>query len=181
MVNAALGLIALFTALLAAAPLPRPIDVSRSEARFSVAHIWVDHVSGTIPIVSGTVALASGSLIPTSATAVLDATRISTGEPDRDKSLESSDFFDAGRFSHWTFTSTAIVAKDSRSFEMDGNLTMHGVTQREVLNVTASGTPDDPRYRATGEVDRHAFGMSVTRLDPTIGGMVEITLEVTLK
>lgn len=179
--NAAPGVIALLTALVAAVPLPRAIDVPRSEARFSVAHIWVDHVSGTIPIVSGTVTLPPGSLIPTSATAVLDATRISTGEPDRDKSLESSDFFDAGRFPHWTFTSTAIVAKDSRSFEMDGDLTMHGVTQREVLNVTASGTPDNPRYRATGQVDRHAFGMSVTRLDPTIGGMVDVTLEVTLK
>ena len=61
---------------MAAAPLPRAIDVPRSEARFSVAHIWVDHVSGTIPIVSGTVALPPGSLIPTSATAVLDAAAV---------------------------------------------------------------------------------------------------------
>jgi polyisoprenoid-binding protein YceI len=165
----------------AATPAQRAIDISHSSAQFSVQHIWVEHVTGTVPIAGGSVTLEPGSMIPTAATATLDATKISTGEPDRDRSLESPDFFDTRAFPAWTFASTKIVPKGPNAFDMDGELTIHGVTQPEHLTVTASGTPEAPRYGATAKIERHAFGMTLTRLDPTIGGTVEITLDVLLK
>jgi polyisoprenoid-binding protein YceI len=168
-------------ALLAAAPATRAIDIAKSSAQFSVAHIWVEHVTGTVPIMGGSVTLLADSLIPQSASAVLDPTRITTGEPDRDRSLESPDFFDAAKFPHWTFASTRIVPKGPASFEMDGDLTIHGVTQPERLDVTVSGEAAHPEYRAKGEIDRHAFGMIRTRLDPTIGDTVDITLDIVLE
>lgn len=158
----------------------RPIDPARSHAGFSVAHIWVQHVRGSVPIISGTVMLAAGSVIPTSAQAELDATRIDTGEPDRDRSLESPDFFDAQRYPRWTFSSTRIVPQSSNTFEMDGNLTIHGVTQSERLIVKVGGDGANPVYHATAQLDRHAFGMATTRLDPAIGATIEVTLDVVL-
>lgn len=177
----AAGALLLIATIAAASPGTRAIDTARSKAEFSVAHIWVEHISGSVPILRGTVTLAPNSSIPTAATAVLDATRISTGEPDRDRSLESFDFFDAAQFPQWTFTSTRIVAHGSSAFEMDGELTIHGVTRPEHLEVTVAGTPENPVYHATGGIDRHAFGMATTRLDPTIGGTAGITLDVALK
>ena len=112
---------------------------------------------------------------------MLDATRIATDEPDRDRALESPDFFDAKKFPTWSFSSTSIVTHGPNAFDMDGNLTIHGVTQPEQLNVTVSGDAANPSYRARGQIDRHAFGMTRTRLDPTIGGTADITLDVTLK
>lgn len=159
----------------------RAIDANKSKAQFSVKHIWVERVIGTVPILSGSVTLAPGSVIPTGVTAVLDATRIATDEPDRDKALESPDFFDAKKFPMWTFVSTKIAPKGSNAFEMDGNLTVHGVAQLEHLDVTVSGDVAHPVYRATSEIDRHAFGMTVTRLDPTIGGTADVTLDITLR
>jgi polyisoprenoid-binding protein YceI len=176
-----LVLVALLSTLATAAPDVRAIDPARSSAQFSVQHIWVERVKGTVPILSGTVTLDAGSLIPTSVTAVLDATRLFTDDPDRNRALESPDFFDAQKFPQWTFTSTRIVRAGPTAFEMDGNLTIHGVTQPEQLSVTASGTAKHPAYHATGRIDRHAFGMAITRLDPTIGGTAEITLDVALK
>ncbi|HEY2473582.1 MAG TPA: YceI family protein [Candidatus Cybelea sp.] len=167
--------------LLGVVPAAREVDTAKSSARFSIAHIWVERVTGTVPILGGSVALESGSLIPQSATAVLDATSISTDEPDRDRSLESADFFDAARFPKWTFVSTHVEPKSSTTFAMDGNLTIHGVTQPERLNVTAAGTPSQPSYHAQGQIDRHAFGMTRTRLDPTIGDTADITLDIVLK
>jgi polyisoprenoid-binding protein YceI len=67
------------------------------------------------------------------------------------------------------------------AFEMDGTLTIHGVAHPERLNVTVTGTPGDPRYDATAQIDRRVFGMALTRLDPTIGRTVDITLDVVLK
>ncbi len=177
---ASLGRLILACALVAAAAAPRAIDSAKSSAQFSVAHIWVEHVTGTVPILGGSVTLLPGSMIPQSASAVLDATRITTGEPDRDRSLESPDFFDAVRFPRWTFASTRIVPEGPTSFEMDGDLTIHGVTQSERLDVTVSGDPVHPEYLAKAQIDRHAFGMVRTRLDPTIGNTVDITLAIVL-
>ena len=167
-------------ALLAASPPVRQIDVAHSSATFSVQHVWVENVTGTVPIVRGTVTLASGTTIPQAATAVLDATRIKTDEPDRDRALVSPDFFDTAKFPYWTFSSTKIVAKGANVFEMDGDLTMHGQTQPQVLSVTVAGTVEHPRYHAVGHIDRHAFGMTRTRLDPTIGSTVTVTLDISL-
>ncbi len=175
---ASLAGLVLACALLAATPAPRAIDSAKSSAQFSVAHIWVERVTGTVPILSGSVTLLPGSLIPQSANAVLDATRIATGDPDRERSLESPDFFDTAKFPRWTFTSTRIVPKGPASFEMDGDLTVHGVTQPERLDVTVSGEAAHPEYRAKAQIDRHAFGMTRTRLDPTIGNTVDITLDI---
>ena len=171
----------LSAALVGASPVGREIDAAKSNAKFSVAHIWVERVVGTVPIVSGSVTLDSGSIIPVSATAVLDATRIKTDAPDRDRSLMSPDFFDSSKFPKWTFVSTRIVPKTATSFEMDGNLTIHGVTQPEQLSVTAAGTAAQPTYLAEGEIDRHAFGMARTQLDPTVGNTAEVTLNIVLK
>ena len=173
--------VALAALLLAQSPAPRTIDVARSTARFSISHIWVERVSGTVPIVDGSLVVLPGSPVPSSVSATLDATRIDTGDPDRDRSLESSDFFDAKEFPRWTFASTKIVPEANGAFTMDGNLTIRGATQLEHLRVTVSGSAAHPEYRASGRIDRHAFGMPRTRLDPVIGDAADVALDIILQ
>lgn len=158
----------------------REIDAASSTAEFSISHIWVENVTGRVPILRGAVVLAAGSTIPASVTAELDATRIATGEPDRDAALRSPDFFDTRRFPTWTFRSTRIVPQGAGAFEMFGDLTLHGVTQPERVDVTVSGDAANPIYRASAQIDRHAFGMAVTTLDPAIGGTAQVTLVIHL-
>lgn len=162
-------------------PVQLSIDPRRSTAQFSVSHIWVDRVSGSVPILRGTIALISGSAMPSSITATLDATRISTSDPDRDAALESPDFFDAKQFPTWTFSSTKIVAQGASAFVMFGDLTLHGVLRPVRLDVTVAGDAAHPVYHARGQIDRRSFGMAVTRLDPVIGNPVDVTLDVYTK
>ena len=143
----------LVVTLLDASPPPRAIDPAHSHAQFSVSHIWVEHVTGTIPIVDGSVTLEPGSLVPTAAAGTFDPAKVSTGEPDRDRSLASPDFFDAQKYPRWTFVSTSVVSKGGDAFEMDGELTIHGVTRPVRLNASALGNPAHPEYRATGDSD----------------------------
>lgn len=157
------------------------IDTAKSTAAFSVSHIWVENVVGTVPIESGTVTLLRDSAIPTSVTATLDARGVKTDSGDRDAALRSPDFFDVRRFPTWNFVSTKILPHGSNGFEMDGDLTIHGVTQPERLEVRVAGNPPDPVYRAATQLDRHAFGMAITRLDPVIGATVDVTLTIRLK
>lgn len=159
----------------------RAIDSAKSQAQFSIQHVFVSHVSGTIPIESGSIELAAGSEIPVKATAILDATKFNSGDSDRDGSLTSPDYFDTKRFPTWTFTSTKITPTGPAAFGMDGMLTMHGVTQPEHLDVTITGDPAHPLYHAVGHIDRRTWGMKGTRLDPAIGNVADVTLTVLLK
>jgi polyisoprenoid-binding protein YceI len=162
-------------------PPARGIDGVKSKATFSITHVFVEHVSGTIPIVSGYVVLLPGSTIPLRVAATLDATRVDSGDNDRDDSLRSPDFFDAKRFPQWTFESSKVTPQGANAFTMDGTLTVHGVVQPERLDVTIGGDATHPAYHAVGHIDRRAFGMAVTRLDGAIGGTADVTLDIVLK
>jgi polyisoprenoid-binding protein YceI len=166
-----------------AGPAPRTfaIDPATSSAHFSISHIWVENVTGAVPIESGSVMLPADSVIPTRVEAILDATKIATGVADRDAALRSPDFFDTARYPTWTFVSTSIAPHGERAFEMKGNLTIHGITQPQKLSVTVAGTAAHPTFQATAQVDRHAFGMAITRLDPVIGASATVTVVVTLQ
>ncbi len=168
-------------ARLDAATTERAIDVAASSARFSVQHVFVQRVTGSVPILSGSVTLNSGSLVPLAASAVLDATRIDTGEADQTAALRGPDFFDTQRFPTWTFHSTKVEPETPSTFSMDGMLTIHGVTQPEHLEVTIRGNGNRPEYVATAKIDRHAFGMKTVPLDPAIGTIVDVTLDVILR
>lgn len=159
----------------------RRIDAEKSRAQFSVEHIYVETVTGTVPIIQGTVDLAPGAMVPSNVSATLDPTKIKTGEDDRDGALQAPDWFDTKAFPTWSFTSTKIVPKSSREFELDGVVTIHGVAVPERFNAVVSGDAAHPAYRATGTIDRHAFGMAKTRLDPIVGGEVSVTLLIALK
>jgi polyisoprenoid-binding protein YceI len=176
------GIVLSAVTLLGAQPaVSREIDPAASKATFSVQHVYVEHVTGTVPIVRGSVTLAPDSAIPQSVSAVLDPSKIKTGEDDRDGVLQTADWFDVKQYPTWTFASTKITPTSAGAFTMEGLLTIHGVSRPEHLDVTIGGTPAHPVYRATGTIDRHAFGMTVTRLDPVIGNPVEITIDASLK
>jgi polyisoprenoid-binding protein YceI len=159
----------------------RAIDPLKSKATFSVQHIFVERVTGSIPITGGTVALTADSAIPVSISAELDPGKVSTDERDRDASLTGPDFFDVKNYPLWTFTSTKITPVDATHFGLDGILTIHGTPQPEHLDVTVRGDSGNPVYHAVGHIDRKAFHMGASRLDPVIGNVADITLDVTLK
>lgn len=167
--------------LLGVTLLARPIDAAHSSATFSVQHIYVEHVTGSVPIAGGVVTFDAKTLVPVKVTATLDATKLRTGDDDRDAALQATDWFDTKKYPTWSFTSTSVTPAGPSSYTIEGVLTMHGVAQPERLDVTIAGTPERPEYRAVAKIDRKTFGMSVTRLDPVIGNPVDITLDVVLE
>ncbi|MHB8146649.1 MAG: YceI family protein, partial [Vulcanimicrobiaceae bacterium] len=79
-------LVLLALGMLGATPEPsRAIDPAHSSATFSVQHIFVSRVTGTVPIVAGIVTLAPGTRVPSFVSATLDPAGITSGDRDRDK------------------------------------------------------------------------------------------------
>jgi polyisoprenoid-binding protein YceI len=151
------------------------IDAAHSHANFSVNHVMIERVTGTVQIISGAITTGSDGVTPVAVSAVLDPRRLSTGDPDRDGDLQGDGWFDTKKFPTWEFKSTAITPGPNGTFAVAGTLTIHGVGQPVTLLTTVV---PHKGYRAVTHVDRHAFGMKIGRTDSLVGSDVTISLDV---
>jgi len=135
------------------------VDKSHSEVDFQVRHL-LTKVRGRFTDYSGTIEFDRDNPAQSKVDVTIQAASIDTSEPKRDAHLRSDDFFAAEKFPTLTFTSTKITPKRGDVFEVEGDLTIHGITKRVVLPVTHLGTakdpwgnrnsPSRPRRRSTG-------------------------------
>jgi polyisoprenoid-binding protein YceI len=121
-------------------------------------------VRGTFDEFEGKIVL-DGELADAKVTGSAKAASINTSEPQRDAHLQSADFFDAEQFPELTFESTSVAEVDEETFEITGDLTMHGVTKPVTLKAVLQGAETDPwgndrvGFEITGQLDRSDWGM----------------------
>ncbi len=111
------------------------IDPAHTHAQFKVRHLMVSNVKGDFDKVSGTVVLDDANPSASSINVTVDVNSISTREPQRDAHLKSADFFDVEKFPTMTFVSKEVVKSGDDSYEVVGDLTLHGVTKTIDLDV----------------------------------------------
>ena len=141
------------------------VDPTHSRVEFQVKHLGIATVRGHFAEFEGTLHVAddpSGAR----ATGLVKVDSVNTNEDKRDDHLRSPDFFDAEQHEHITFDSTAIVPVDDDTFEITGDLTLHGVTREIVLKAEVTGTEEDPwgnervGLEVTGQLNRGDYGMT---------------------
>ncbi len=157
------------------------VDLARSKATFSVSHLLIANVTGSVPLTEVTIERASADAVPTSVRATMDPRRIRTGDGDRDRDLQGPDWFDSAAFPVWTFAGDRVTPGAGGAFTVAGTLTVHGVAQPLVLAVTTEKKAAGLVYRATTHADRHGFGMTKTRADALVGGDIRIDLDVAVR
>jgi polyisoprenoid-binding protein YceI len=165
----------------AAADQTLTVDVKASRATFTVAHVLIEKVHGNVPIVSADIVVGPDGTTPSAVDATLDPARIDTGDSDRDGDLIGSDWFDTRKFPLWTFKSTHVAPNSGGTFTIAGELTVHGVGVPVALTASLVRGGAHPAYRAVTTVDRHAFGMNVTRTDALVGNEVSVVLDIQTK
>jgi polyisoprenoid-binding protein YceI len=96
----------------------------------------------------------------------IPAATINTREPDRDTHLKSADFFDVEKFPTPSFKSTSVIRRPDDELEVEGDLTIHGVTRKVRLAVegpTAAGKDPwgDTRIGASAitKINRKDYGL----------------------
>lgn len=166
-------------------------DNAHSHAQFKVRHMMISNVRGEFSKITGTVVYNPDDPTASQIQAEIDATTINTREPQRDAHLKSPDFFDVARYPTMTFVSQGIVATGPDSFEVAGDLTIHGKTQTVAL-VVEDVTPEtkDPwgNFRrgasAKTRIRRKDFGlewnMALEAGGFMVGEEVEITIDIEL-
>jgi polyisoprenoid-binding protein YceI len=111
------------------------IDSAHTHAQFKVRHLMVSNVKGDFDKVSGSIVYDDANPGAASINVTVDVASISTREPQRDAHLKSAEFFDVEKFPTITFVSKEVARSGEDSFEVVGDLTIHGVTKTVDLNV----------------------------------------------
>ena len=139
------------------------VDPAHSRVEFQVKHLGIATVRGVFREFEGTLEL--GGEAPR-AYGTVEAASVDTNEPQRDEHLRSGDFFDAEQHPQLSYRSTAIRQLDAETLEIDGELTMRGVTRPVMLRGEIQGYEQDPwgnervGLEVTGELSRGEWGMT---------------------
>jgi polyisoprenoid-binding protein YceI len=131
------------------APESWSVDRNHSTATFKVRH-FTANVLGQFREFEGSIAIDRATPAKSSVEFTIQAKSIDTGSERRDNHLRSADFFDVEKFPTITFKSTSVTPKSKDSFDVTGDLTMHGVTKRVTLPVTFLGFMKHPRGEKAG-------------------------------
>jgi polyisoprenoid-binding protein YceI len=154
------------------------VDPAHSRIGFSVKHVGIATARGAFREFEGTLDLDEGRAYGTVKVASVD-TRIGM----RDEHLRSPDFFEVVEHQEMRFESTGIRPLGGHSFEIEGDLTIRGVTNPIVLRAELNGSETDPRaneriaLEITGELDRSDWGMT----NPVLAGIMRVSHRVKLQ
>lgn len=165
-------------------------------AEFRSRHMMVTWVRGHFKNVKGSLEFDPSDPARSSVKAEIDVRGIWTGEPERDEHLRSADFLDVEHHPEITFSSRAVHVLSPHEFQVEGDLTIRGVTRQVGLNVEYLGQWETPYWEggvdkgpiiragflAQALINRHDFGVSwnsqLDRGGVVVGDNVFITLDI---
>jgi len=159
-------------------------DPAHSEVDFAIKHMAISNVHGRFGTVDATLTWDDQDMTKSSVNASIDITGVSTGVPNRDNDLKSAKYFDTANNPKATFTSTSVT-KTGSGLQVNGNLTIKGVTKPVVLTVdqptgpvTGMGKKQHLGFSATTTVNREDFGIGAGMPAAMLGDDVKITIDL---
>jgi polyisoprenoid-binding protein YceI len=175
------------TTATAAATRTFAIDRAHSEAAFTVRHL-LTRVRGRFIEFDGAIDFDPADPATGSAHVTIQAASVDTNEPARDAHLRSADFFDVDEHPTLTFVSQRVRVREDRRLDVEGDLTIRGVTRPVTLDVSYLGLAKDPwgveraGFEATATINRKDFGLAWNAALETggflVGDEVRIDLSV---
>ena len=158
-------------------------------AEFKVKHVMISNVKGRFSGIAGALVLDEADVAYSRVIASLDAASINTGDAQRDADLKSADILDVENFPTLTFSSSRITQREEGNLDVEGELTIHGVTRKAVFTVEGPTAPSkDPWGKlrigifAAAKINRKHFGLTWNAALETggilVGDEVTISLDV---
>lgn len=163
------------------------IDPTHTDVGFVARHLMISKVRGRFGGVSGRIDIAD-PVEHSSVTVRIDTGSIDTGTADRDAHLRSPDFFDVEQYPTIEFKSTAVRGTSDSTLDVEGDLTIRGVTKQVTLGATYEGFGPSPfgderiGLSAVAELDREDWGLTWNAAMETggvvVGKRVKLEIEV---
>jgi polyisoprenoid-binding protein YceI len=142
-------------------------DKAHSQLNFGVIHMGINEVDGVFSSVTAKFTSTKDDFSDAVIELSADVNSLNTGNEQRNNHLKSPDFFNAAQFGTLTFKSTSFKKVSDKTYQLTGDLTLHGVTKPVTLTATFNGTVVNPQskktvagFKVTGTIKRTDFGIA---------------------
>jgi len=156
-------------------------DKAHSQLNFGITHLSISEIDGSFSSVTAKITSTKDDLSDAVVELTAEVASISTGVEQRNNHLKSPDFFDAAKYPTLTFKSTSFKKTGAKTYEVTGDLTLHGVTKPVVLTATLNGTTVNPQskktiagWKVTGTIKRTDFGIAASFPSAMLGDDVAL-------
>jgi polyisoprenoid-binding protein YceI len=143
------------------------IDPAHTTVGFKVKHLGLSTVRGRFTRFEGDIELSDPKDLTTAhGTVRVDLSSIDTGNEQRDAHLRSADFFNAAVTPEMVLVVRGITPKDGDRYNVDGDLTINGITKPVVFEYEHGGEATDPYGNVKlggtlrGDIDRREWGIT---------------------
>jgi len=157
------------------------VEPYHTQVLFSVNHMGFSLFSGNFSGVSGTAVLSVKKPAVMSVSVSVPVASVATTVPKLTEELKEADWLDATRFPTMIFRSTKVVETGPGAADVQGTLTLHGVTKPLTLHATFVGAgvnmldkKQTAGFQLSGSLKRSDFG--VTKYVPLISDTVTISI-----
>ena len=161
------------------------IDPVHSRIGFVARHAMVTKVRGQFTDYQASAVLDGDQPERSTASVVIQAASIDTGNAQRDAHLRSNDFLAMDTYPEITFASAGLRQVDPTTFELTGALTIKGITRPVTIPFSYEGAALDPfgntraGFEGSVTINRRDYGITWNAALETGGVLVsdKITLE----
>lgn len=121
------------------------LDPVHSEIAFKVKHLMITNVKGVFKEFEASIYTNNEDFLSAEIDLWINVASIDTGDEKRDEHLKGTDFFDVENHKRITFIGNTYekVGNDG-AYELQGQLSMKGVSKQIKLNVEFNGVKKDP-------------------------------------
>lgn len=147
------------------------VDTVHSTAIFRVKHMNTSYSYGRFNDITGQFALDDQDPAQSRFDLQVKTESLDTGHAGRDKHLKGPDFFNAVQYPTLSFKSTSVSKDGADSYQVTGDLMLHGVTRPVTVKITRTGTGKDMRGRPTAGFETRFV---LKRTDFKMGNMTAV-------
>jgi polyisoprenoid-binding protein YceI len=165
-----------------AAPLSYQVDDTHTFARFSYSHLGLSTQLSSFSKTRGTVVFDAEAKTG-SVDITIDTKSVQTGSDLFNEHIQGEDFLDTARFPTATFKSTKVVFEGDKPSQIEGTLTIKGVSQPVTLQVSSFLAMAHPMRKkpalganASTTIKRSAFNAG--KYVPFVGDEVRIDVAI---
>jgi len=133
-----------FTSIINAANYVVDTKGAHASINFKVQHLGYSWLTGRFDKFSGTFNYDATNVGASKIEITVDTTSVNSNHAGRDKHLKSADFLEVSEFADAKFISSSVTEKTDGQLQINGTLTLHGVSKDMVIEATKIGEGKDP-------------------------------------
>ncbi|WP_210448108.1 YceI family protein [Pantoea ananatis] len=157
------------------------LDPQHTSVVVSWEHFGFSHPTADIPVTTGSLVFDSSKPEQSRVDVTLPVSKIDSHVPALTKEFKGAEYFDVAKYPSATFRSTKVIAKGDNKFDVEGNLTLKGITKPVTLHATLNKQGEHPMVKkqaigfdATGTIKRSDFKLD--KYVPAVSDDVTLTI-----